>query len=625
MTSVAPVPSIATALSALERRAATVSRRAGYGPTVVLVGGGLRGYAVFERLVAGIRAGGPRRLSVVLVDPGAGGPGGAGRPGQSRLLLTNTCAADLAVPDPDCSGRTGPSVADWAQAVRRGTAPTPPDAVVAREVLALRPDSYPSRRLLGAYLEWAHQRLLAALPRSVTVTTVADRVTGLVKLADGRQGVRLANGPALAADAVILAQELDQLPRGEHAELAAFAQARGLTYLPPRSAAEQDLSGLRPGEKVLVRGLGPAFADLVSLVTEGRGGRFERCDNVGRCDNFERGDSIEHCDDRLVYRPSGREPVLYVGSRRGLPYHAKPGAGASTVLAAPERPRFFDAQAVAGVVEAGGGTGAGRAGDGGARFAPDVWPLMAKEIGWAYYREYFAAHPDRVALPWAQFEDVFARHGWYDARRVELVERAVPRAADRWEFEAVDRPLDWFAGMDADRVHEAVAQHVRRDLEACGRGTTTAVRRALIACRAELLRMVEQGLVHGGDPALDWWRRFHAFTAEGPPPLRLRQLLALAEAGVVRFVGPGLRLAADPAGPGFRARSDVTGFEDSAAAAVEAFLPGTGPSRQAGELAAAALGAVRSRSGSRVVGMAALERDGGSGVSGGGVSGRAAA
>jgi hypothetical protein len=574
--------------SALERSAAAASRRPGYGPTVVLVGAGMRGYAVFERLVAGIRAGGPRRLSVTLVDPRPAGAGRVGRPGQSRLLLMNARAADLAVPDPDCSGRTGPSVADWAQAVRCGAAPTPPDAVVAREVLGLRPDSYPSRRLQGAYLEWAYQKLLAALPKSVTVTTVTDQVTGLVKLADGRQGVRLANRPALAADAVILANgRLDpSFPRGEYAELAAFAHARGLTYLPPGSAAEQDLSVLRPGERVLVRGFGLAFADLVSLVTEGRGGSFE------------------HCDGRLVYRPSGREPLLYVGSRRGLPYHAKPEAGARTVLAAPERPRFFDARALARVLDAGGG-----ADGGGARFAQQVWPLMAKEIGWAYYREYFAAYPDRVALPWTQFEAEFARHGWYDARRVELVERAVPRAQDRWEFEAVDRPHDWFAGMDADRVHEAVTQHLRRDLEACGRGTTTAVHRALITCRAELLRLTELGLVSGAEAADGWWPRFYSFTAEGPPPERLRQLLALVDAGVVRFAGPGLRLAADPAGGRFRAWSDVTGFGESAAAAVDAFLPGAGPSRCAEELAAAALTAVRSRTRSRVVGTPVVERD----------------
>lgn len=44
------------------------------------------------------------------------------------------------------------------------------------------------------------------------------------------------------------------------------------------------------------------------LLTEGRGGRYE---DDGRGD--------------LTYVPSGREQVLYVGSRRGVPYHSKIG------------------------------------------------------------------------------------------------------------------------------------------------------------------------------------------------------------------------------------------------------------------------------------------------------------
>jgi hypothetical protein len=57
---------------------------------------------------------------------------------------------------------------------------------------------------------------------------------------------------------------------------------------------------VRPGENVLVRGFGLAFIDLMLLLTEGRGGRFEEQPGGG-----------------LRYQPSGAEPVLHVGSRRG--------------------------------------------------------------------------------------------------------------------------------------------------------------------------------------------------------------------------------------------------------------------------------------------------------------------
>ncbi|GAA3911885.1 hypothetical protein GCM10023084_74900 [Streptomyces lacrimifluminis] len=57
--------------------------------------------------------------------------------------------------------------------------------------------------------------------------------------------------------------------------MAACAQASGLVHLPPDFTADSDLSALRPGKPVLVRGFGLAFVDLMVLLTEGRGGSCE--------------------------------------------------------------------------------------------------------------------------------------------------------------------------------------------------------------------------------------------------------------------------------------------------------------------------------------------------------------
>ena len=57
---------------------------------------------------------------------------------------------------------------------------------------------------------------------------------------------------------------------------------------------------------VIIRGLGLSFFDLMSRLTEGRGGQFQKAP-----------------DGLLVYHPSGREPHIFAGSRRGFPYRAK--------------------------------------------------------------------------------------------------------------------------------------------------------------------------------------------------------------------------------------------------------------------------------------------------------------
>ena len=77
-----------------------------------------------------------------------------------------------------------------------------------------------------------------------------------------------------------------------------------------------------------------AFIDLMVLLTEGRGGRF-----------------VERGDGALRYLPSGFEPHLVAGSRRGVPYHAK--LTYRLQGARPQLPRFLDNAAVASLLATG--------------------------------------------------------------------------------------------------------------------------------------------------------------------------------------------------------------------------------------------------------------------------------
>ena len=75
---------------------------------------------------------------------------------------------------------------------------------------------------------------------------------------------------------------LDRDPTSEETALSAAAKRHGLTYIPPGYTADVDLSELRPGEPVLVRGFGLAFIDLMVLLGEGRGGRFSSDSAIDR-------------------------------------------------------------------------------------------------------------------------------------------------------------------------------------------------------------------------------------------------------------------------------------------------------------------------------------------------------
>jgi hypothetical protein len=88
---------------------------------------------------------------------------------------------------------------------------------------------------------------------------------------------------------------------------------------------------------------------------------------------------------------------------------------------------------------------------------------------------------------------------------------------------------------------------------------------ALLSVYGQLVRIGDRG---------PWWHGFFSYLASGPPGPRLRQLLALSRAGVVRFLGADTTVTADERRGVFRAQSaSVPGETVEAGALVEARLP----------------------------------------------------
>ncbi|CAM5562831.1 adenylate cyclase [Streptomyces spiroverticillatus] len=521
-------------------------------PSLVLVGAGPRGTGLLERIAANAPSlWGSSGLDVHLVDPYPPGGGRIWRRDQSPLLWMNSRAEDTTLFTDDTvrmAGpvRSGPTLAEWIALVRDGALPEVADPEVRAEAAKLGPRDFVGRRVQSAYLAWAYAQALAALPDGIRVhehRTRALRVTGP---RDGRQRVWLEDREApLHADAVVFALgHLESEQDAEPDELADFARRRGLTHVPPAFTADADLSGLRAGEPVLVRGFGLAFVDLMVLLTEGRGGRYE-----------------SEPDGELRYLPSGREPVLYVGSRRGVPYRSKIGY-AWPGGEQPPLPRFFGPEQVAAL----------RARPQGIDFRRDVWPLIRKELGHAHYHRLFTAHPERTAIARADFETRYAAVAPGSAEEQALLAAAVPDPADRLDLDALDRPLEGRRFASYEALQGALRDHVREDLARRHdpqRSPDLAVFGALLSVYGQVIALGDTG--EGGE----WWHGMFSYLGSGPPGPRLRQLLALSRAGVVRFLGADVRVEADEERGVFRAGStSVPGRWVEARALVEARVPG---------------------------------------------------
>ncbi|MFW0775500.1 FAD/NAD(P)-binding protein [Paenarthrobacter nitroguajacolicus] len=540
-------------------------------PAIAFIGGGPRTAGVLERLAANRPElfGGP--LHIHVIEPHEPGSGRIWRYDQDPGLLLNSTAADVTMftdASVACDGPSvdGPGLSTWASGVLDGSIRDVPalEPHLLAQLRALTPASFPTRQLQSKYLEWFFRRAVSSLGPDVTVTVHRDTATGVERSSDdashddATHRVRLASGTEVVADVVVYALgHTDSLPDPESARLSEFAARHGGFHAPPSYTTDVDYSAIEAGQDVIVSGMGLAFVDLMVLLFEGRGGRFE-----------------EGPDGELEYVPSGAEPRVWAGSRRGVPYHSKIS---STLRGEPiSKPRYFTSSAIDALL----------AEHQELDFRAHLWPLIAKDAGYAYYRELFTGYPWRVLGTWASFEARFDAVDWYSPAREELVAYSVPDPALRLDLEKIDHPLSGCAFADHETVQRSVAAYIQNDLNlrtSPDHSETLALFTALLFVYMDLGRLVpqerlnarSQQTIHG------WWHGFFSFVDSGPPAHRLREMLALHRAGLLKFLGPGMWVRADDSVGRFVAGTFQSPVVVDASAYIEARLPAASVERSA--------------------------------------------
>ncbi|WP_252970636.1 FAD/NAD(P)-binding protein [Corynebacterium guaraldiae] len=309
-------------------------------PSIAIVAGA-RGISLVERLAAHLRATPLESpLHLHIIDDAPLGAGRIWDTEQTRTLCMNTLAGAVTLFTEPSSTTTapvleGPILYEWIQLLR-GERPDiapaklelydshPPReelaASFAEELAHTRPESNPSRALYGAYLEWVFEVALTQLPETVDV--VQHRARALSVEERGEQdAITLSDGSTVTADATVLAYGWQVPALSESERALAEAAHSDLHWVRPDNPVEQPVSEVPAGEKVLIRGLGMGFFDIMALLTIDRGGEF-----------------VEDPSTRsgLRYEPSGEEPHFIVSSGRGYPYipkseyHALPPKAALT-------------------------------------------------------------------------------------------------------------------------------------------------------------------------------------------------------------------------------------------------------------------------------------------------------
>ena len=353
---------------------------------------------------------------------------------------------------------------------------------------------------------------------------------------NGLQEVVLSTGETIGdLQAVVLA--LGHMPHhlGEsEAALSQFADRHGLRYIPPSNPADVSLDAIPAGESVILRGLGLNFFDYMALFTIGRGGTF-----------------VRESDGTLTYLPSGREPRLVAGSRRGVPYHAR-GKNQKGSFGRHE-PRYVTAEVIE-RLRARADAGAP------ADFRRDIWPMIDQEVRTVYYatlvRErrctcdaeeftamFATAEPAMVPI----FGDPLAIEE-SDAQRNVLAKFDID-PDQGWDWRKIAAPFTDDDVSSTQRFRSWLRSYLDVEVHEADKGNVTGPRKAALDVLRDLRNEIRLLVDHGGlsgdsyrDELQRWYMPLNAHLSIGPPAERIEQFGALMDAGVLEVLGPDMRV-----------------------------------------------------------------------------------
>jgi hypothetical protein len=165
----------------------------------------------------------------------------------------------------------------------------------------------------------------------------------------------------------------------------------------------------------------------------------------------------------------------------------------------------------------------------------------------------------------------------------ELIAEFFPQPSMRWDWDSHARPAAGRRFRNLAEFGKFAADYHRAVLDEAGAGVMRSPQRAATAAVRRLREPVRLAVCHHGIAGSsyrrdieNWFDGLSKFLVWGPPPVRVEELLALLEAGVVHLTGPQTRVAIDRDTATFTAESpmvDQSGV--TARVLIDARLPAT--------------------------------------------------
>ena len=465
-----------------------------------IVGLGSWGLCVLERAVNRARRS-TSSIRLHVVEPGQLGGGVYAMEQPDYLVLNNPCGqlSLYASPDSESDPPYAVGLHEWA--VNKGYQWVGYECRISTTGTPILATDYLPRRLMGEYLVWFYDTLLADAPSNLEIVRHYAAATDISPEFGGREKVLLDNGTAISVDHVVLTS-------GHTYNDETVGDSSEVRYLRPYPVEYFDIP-LPPGAPIAIAGMGLVGFDLLTALTIGRGGTYG---DIG---------------DRKRYIPSGREPNIYLYSRSGVPYCAKSAHGVDPY--GDYQPVVCTPQVFSELTNPAGSPHRRRV-----DFRNDLMPLLFAEMQGRYYTHAAYLKGGMTAADSARQQLMSA---WAEGKFDRAVARLEPSygSFDPASYVFADAGTSYASSSDYEaHVYEMVETDLDHALTVGG----SPVKAALEVTR--ILRDQLRSVIEFGGLSLESYIDFQSNVRgrinrleAGPPPLRSQQLLGLLDAGLV--------------------------------------------------------------------------------------------
>lgn len=508
---------------------------------ILIIGSGPRGLSVLERISAILESGSQvEALEIIIVDKNSIGNGRIWDNQQSKSYIMNTLATEISAfsghgPVHGAKPGYGPSFAEWWQtnytdvSTYQGFAP---------------------RAYYGEYLKFVFDVIRDNLSTNVIITALQDEVID-IDVNSGQCKVYMKESESITCDVIVIATgHAENSYVGKFKELESHAYSdSGAKFIGANSSASIDYSEIIASDNVGVVGLGLSFFDVISELTEGRGGKFTYSEG-GECS----------------YIPSGKEPNLICGSRSGLPILARGKNEKSKNYKHTHRiltkNRIETLKSKNKI-----------------NFELDIWPLIEAEVNLTYFEtlinnsvshsasQYFVQDIVKNSVDCSN--EISLRASYYLNEKVESL-----------VLKDLARPFDNKIYSSEEHWENELISLIMNDINAAEIGNVSSPLKSALDVLRHSRDQIRLAVDFGGLTPESHKEFIYKYVpimnllCAGPPLFRVKQLIALIKSGIVTVSPPKIKI--DKSADGYNFSSDcIDSFSKRVNVLIDARIPST--------------------------------------------------